>query len=76
MHAYAMFESHLGQLTFSLKRESELSQVVVLCCLALFNVPHHVHVFIHKMKYRSEKPSVHAMDSYILRAHITTPGPD
>ena len=41
------FESHLGQLTFSLKRrESELSQVVLLCCLALFNVPqlfNHVH---------------------------------
>ena len=31
------FESHLGQLTFSFKRrESEPSQVVVLCCLALY----------------------------------------
>ena len=39
---------HLGQLTFSLKRrESEPSQVVVLCCLALFIVSqlfNHVHV--------------------------------
>ena len=38
------FESHLGQLTFSLKRrESEPSQVVLLCCLALYN-----YLIIHK----------------------------
>ena len=31
------FESHLGQLAFSFKRrESEPSQVVVLCCLAFY----------------------------------------
>ena len=47
------FESHLGQLTFSFKRrESEPSQVVVLCCLALywiglrFNHVHYIHDII------------------------------
>ena len=43
-------ESHLGQLTFSLKRrESKPSQLVVLCCLALFDeslVCNHVYIHI------------------------------
>ena len=51
------FGSHLGQLTFSLKgRESEPSQVVLLCCLALFIMSQlfnhvHVHVCVHGHKY-------------------------
>ena len=39
LYMWCGFESHLGQLTFSLKRrESEPSQVVLFCCLALFIV--------------------------------------
>ena len=40
------FESHLGQFTFSLK-ENEPFQLVLLCCLALFDefrLHNHVHV--------------------------------
>ena len=48
------YMSHLGQLTFSLKRrKSEPSQVVVLCCLALFIVFqlfNHVHVHVRTLK--------------------------
>ena len=41
-------ESHLGQLTFSLKRrESELSQLVLLCCLALYVSQLFKHVHVH-----------------------------
>ena len=39
------FEFHLGQLAFSLKkRESEPSQVMLSCCLALFDESQSCHV--------------------------------
>ena len=41
-----MFKSRLGQLTFSLKRrESEPSQLVLLCCLAWFDDDLPLHVY-------------------------------
>ena len=51
------FGSHLGQLTFSFKRrESEPSQVVVLCCLALYwigliDLIMYINVHVHRGTY-------------------------
>ena len=43
-------ESHLGQLTFSLRRrESEPSQLVLLCCLALSQLFNHAKALINSV---------------------------